>query len=162
MNFGTNAEMRWDAARDLGYLVPAERFFVRNHTRTPHDRSRDVAAARVRAGRAPAARALVPRSSSGSTRDAIVSAIECAGNGRSFFGSQQGTPAAGTQWKLGAIGVARWRGVPLREVLERAGVRARRRRRAARPASTTRTSAAASTTATCAGRSRSARRSTTR
>ena len=26
------------------------------------------------------------------------------------------------QWKLGAIGVARWRGVPLREVLERAGI----------------------------------------
>jgi DMSO/TMAO reductase YedYZ molybdopterin-dependent catalytic subunit len=41
---------------------------------------------------------------------------------RSFFGSQQGTPAAGSQWKLGAIGVARWRGVPLAEVLERAGI----------------------------------------
>ena len=52
----------------------------------------------------------------------ITAAIECAGNGRSFFASQQGTPAPGTQWKLGAIGVARWRGVPLREVLERAGV----------------------------------------
>ena len=48
--------------------------------------------------------------------------IECAGNGRSLFGSQQGTPAAGSAWKLGAIGVARWRGVPLREVLERAGI----------------------------------------
>src|SRR3954451_19741518 len=32
---GTNAEMRWDAAGDLGYLVPNERFFVRNHTFTP-------------------------------------------------------------------------------------------------------------------------------
>ena len=52
----------------------------------------------------------------------IFAAIECAGNGRSFFASQQGTPAAGTQWKLGAIGVARWRGVPLRAVLEHAGV----------------------------------------
>ena len=52
----------------------------------------------------------------------IVTAIECAGNGRSLFATQQGTPAAGTQWGLGAIGVARWRGVPLREVLERAGV----------------------------------------
>jgi DMSO/TMAO reductase YedYZ molybdopterin-dependent catalytic subunit len=48
--------------------------------------------------------------------------IECAGNGRSFYASQQGTPAAGTQWRLGAVGVARWRGVPLSEVLERAGL----------------------------------------
>src|SRR5215210_8285976 len=31
----TNAEMRWDAARDLGQRIPNERFFVRNHTSTP-------------------------------------------------------------------------------------------------------------------------------
>ena len=49
--------------------------------------------------------------------------IECAGNGRSFFGSQQGRPASGTQWTLGAIGVATWRGVLLSEVLERAGIK---------------------------------------
>ena len=77
----------------------------------------------------------------------LTAAIECAGNGRSFFGSQQGTPAAGSAWKLGAIGVARWRGVPLRALLERAGVtrhavdvlpagprRGGRRRRARAPA----------------------------
>src|SRR5918997_6601174 len=32
---GTNAEMRWAAMRDQGHLVPVDRFFVRNHTRTP-------------------------------------------------------------------------------------------------------------------------------
>jgi len=52
----------------------------------------------------------------------VTAFIECAGNGRSFFASQQGTPAAGTQWKLGAVGVARWGGVPLGELLERAGI----------------------------------------
>jgi DMSO/TMAO reductase YedYZ molybdopterin-dependent catalytic subunit len=52
----------------------------------------------------------------------ITSFIECAGNGRSFFGTQQGTPVAGTQWTLGAVGVARWRGVPLSDVLDRAGL----------------------------------------
>jgi DMSO/TMAO reductase YedYZ molybdopterin-dependent catalytic subunit len=52
----------------------------------------------------------------------ITAAIECAGNGRSYFGSVQGTPVSGTQFKLGAIGVARWRGVPLAEVLDRAGL----------------------------------------
>jgi hypothetical protein len=48
--------------------------------------------------------------------------IECAGNARSFFASQQGTPASGTQWGLGAIGVASWRGARLGDVLERAWI----------------------------------------
>src|SRR3569833_780968 len=33
--FGANAEMRWEAMAGEGYLVPVDRFFVRNHTRTP-------------------------------------------------------------------------------------------------------------------------------
>jgi hypothetical protein len=33
--------MRWDAARDLGHLVPNERFFVRNHAATPRIDDRD-------------------------------------------------------------------------------------------------------------------------
>jgi DMSO/TMAO reductase YedYZ molybdopterin-dependent catalytic subunit len=122
VNFGTNAEMRWDAARDLDYLVPAERFFVRNHTRTP---TIDPATWRLRVS-GPAVRRPLELSYRQLERldsHGLASAIECAGNGRSFFGSQQGTPAAGTQWKLGGIGAANWRGVPLREVLERAGVR---------------------------------------
>ena len=31
----TNAEMRWEAMRGQGYHTPTDRFFVRNHTRTP-------------------------------------------------------------------------------------------------------------------------------
>ena len=54
-------------------------------------------------------------------RRTVTAAIECAGNGRRFYGAQQGTPATGTAWSLGGIGVARWTGVPLRAVLERAG-----------------------------------------
>jgi DMSO/TMAO reductase YedYZ molybdopterin-dependent catalytic subunit len=56
----------------------------------------------------------------------VTVAIECAGNGRSFVASQQGTPADGTQWRLGGVGVARWRGVPLSDVLDRAGIDRRR------------------------------------
>jgi DMSO/TMAO reductase YedYZ molybdopterin-dependent catalytic subunit len=33
--FGSNAEMRWEAMRGQGYLVPIDRFFVRDHTSTP-------------------------------------------------------------------------------------------------------------------------------
>ena len=54
----------------------------------------------------------------------VQSVIECAGSGgRDLFGAQQGAPVAGTPWKLGGIGAARWRGVPLRTVLELAGVK---------------------------------------
>ena len=35
VNFGTNAEMRWDSVAGLGYTTPNERFFVRDHTGTP-------------------------------------------------------------------------------------------------------------------------------
>lgn len=126
---GRNAEMRWDAAADLGPLVPSERFFVRNHSATPHidaDRWRlevhgdglrgsPTAAEPVRFGYED----LLAMPSV-----EVTAALECTGNGRRFFGTQQGTPAPGTQWGLGAIGVARWRGVPLAELLDRAGLHA--------------------------------------
>ena len=87
-------------------------------------------------------------------------AIECAGNGRRLFASQQGMEVRGTPWGLGAIGVARWRGVPLAEVLERAGIRDDAVD--LMPAgSTIPTSPTASTTGACGARCRSARRSTT-
>ena len=35
IDYGTNAEMRWDAVPGLGYFIPGERFFVRDHTSTP-------------------------------------------------------------------------------------------------------------------------------
>jgi Oxidoreductase molybdopterin binding domain len=55
-------------------------------------------------------------------RRSVVSFIECAGNGRSFFTTQQDQTLPGTPWLLGAIGVAKWRGVRLSTVLERAGL----------------------------------------
>lgn len=45
--------------------------------------------------------------------------LECGGNGRSFFQP----PARGNQWGNGAISVAEWTGVPLREVLRAIGLR---------------------------------------
>ncbi len=44
--------------------------------------------------------------------------LECAGNGRVFLTP----PAEGVQWHLGAVGTAEWTGVPLDEVLQRAGL----------------------------------------
>jgi len=126
VNFGTNAEMRWDTV-DFGYLTPIERFFVRNHTATPIIDRRSWRLNVYGTGLRGAPTAERPRTLDldGLLRlpaRTITAAIECAGNGRSYFGSQQGTPVSGTQWHLGAIGVARWTGVPLSVVLERAGL----------------------------------------
>jgi DMSO/TMAO reductase YedYZ molybdopterin-dependent catalytic subunit len=120
---GTNAEMKWEAMQGQGYLTPSARFFVRNHTSTPLIDAMTWnlrvfgTGLRRQEGVTLTYRDLLRLPSR--TVDAFV---ECAGNGRSFFGTQQGTPAAGSQWKLGAVGVAQWRGVPLSEVLERAGI----------------------------------------
>jgi DMSO/TMAO reductase YedYZ molybdopterin-dependent catalytic subunit len=45
--------------------------------------------------------------------------LECAGNGRGYYDP----PVAGVQWRKGAVGNARWTGVPLAEVLRRAGLK---------------------------------------
>ncbi|MEY2227189.1 MULTISPECIES: sulfite oxidase [Streptomyces] len=119
---GTNAETNFAALRGTGELTPIDRFFVRNHTSTPRidaDGWRltvwgdglaggplELSYARLRALR-PVERTLF---------------IECAGNGRSFYATQQGQPVTGTAWTLGAIGVARWRGARLSDVLRLAGV----------------------------------------
>jgi len=123
VNYGSNAEMRWESVKGLGYEIPNEQFFVRDHTATPRI---DVARWRLRlfgSGLKRGARRFSYDQLRNLPTRELVSFLECAGNGRSFFASQQGTPAPGTQWGLGAIGVARWRGVPLAEVLERSGLR---------------------------------------
>lgn len=121
---GTNAEMKWEAMVDEGYFTPAEKFFVRNHTATalvdPTTWRLNVFGSGLNDPNGISLSLRDLRRMPSKTRAAFM---ECAGNGRSFFGSQQGTPAAGSAWKLGAVGVAQWRGVPLREVLERAGIK---------------------------------------
>ncbi|WP_326641413.1 sulfite oxidase [Streptosporangium sp. NBC_01755] len=117
----TNAEMRWDAMGDIGFHVPNNRFFVRNHTSTPII---DAATWRLRLH---GTGLNGPRSFGYEELLALPSvtrdvAIECAGNGRSLFTAQQHQEVAGTPWRLGGIGVARWRGVPLATVLERSGI----------------------------------------
>ncbi|HTL17745.1 MAG TPA: molybdopterin-dependent oxidoreductase, partial [Patescibacteria group bacterium] len=49
----------------------------------------------------------------------IIAVNQCSGNSRSFFEPR----VAGGQWKNGAMGNARWTGVRLRDLLDRAGVK---------------------------------------
>ncbi|MFE3449904.1 sulfite oxidase [Nonomuraea sp. NPDC059194] len=120
---GVSAEMRWEAMAGQGYHTPTDRFFVRNHTSTPRI-DRATWRLRLHGGGLRChleigydqLRAMPYR-----VRDV---ALECAGNGRRFYDTQQREPAPGMQWGLGAVGVARWKGVPLRHLLELAGLRA--------------------------------------
>src|SRR5215510_9486725 len=121
-DYGSNKEMRWQNMSQRGYVVPNELFFVRNHTRTPRI---DVSTWRLKVEGSGVQRPLelaydallsMPSVS-------VIRSVECAGNGRSFFESAYAKKAQGTQWKLGAIGVAEWTGVRLRDVLDRAGLK---------------------------------------
>lgn len=119
---GTNAETRFETFADTGYTTPAARFFVRNHTTTPRI---DAASWKLNiwgdglTGRAREFTLADLRRFKPVTRTAFV---ECAGNARSFFATQQGRAGSGTPWTTGAIGVAHWRGVRLSDVLQKAGL----------------------------------------
>ncbi|MCP2338373.1 sulfite oxidase [Actinomadura rupiterrae] len=124
---GTNAEMRWEAMRGQGLITPVDRFFVRNHVATPRIDARtwrlklwgsglQGSPTEDRAFELSYTQLLTMRART------ITTAIECTGNGRSFYTTQQNEKVSGTPWTLGAVGVARWRGVPLADVLRRAGL----------------------------------------
>ena len=101
-----------------GVIMPSARFYVRNHFQIPR---LDPASWRLRVG------GLVERPLSLSLAHlrampsaSVIVTLECAGNGRA--GLEPSVP--GEQWGLGAVSTAEWAGVPLTEVLDRAGVRA--------------------------------------
>lgn len=104
-----------------GVIMPNAHFYVRNHFQIP---TLDPAAFRLNVG------GFVDRPMSLSVADlrqmpsrTLVVTLECAGNGRTGFDP----PVDGEQWDLGAVSTAEWTGVPLVEVLDRAGVRANAR-----------------------------------
>ncbi|TGA99372.1 molybdopterin-dependent oxidoreductase, partial [Streptomyces sp. MZ04] len=119
---GTNAETEFASLAETGYHTPVSHFFVRNHTSTPRLDAKtwtlkiwgDGLRGGPREFTLPDLKRLPPVS--------LTAFVECAGNGRSFFATQQGSPVSGTPWTLGAIGNARWRGVRLGDVLRLAGV----------------------------------------
>jgi DMSO/TMAO reductase YedYZ molybdopterin-dependent catalytic subunit len=98
-----------------GVVVPNAHFYVRNHFDIP---TLDPARWRLQVT------GLFERPLSLSLRDlqnmpsqTLVVTLECAGNGRSLLSP----PVEGEKWALGAVSTAEWTGVPLREVINRAG-----------------------------------------
>ncbi len=97
-------------------LTPNSLFYVRSHFKAPAllpDAWRLEVGGAVRHGVSLGLNELMAMPSV--TRTAT---LECAGNGRVFLVPQ----TEGAQWELGAVSTAEWTGVPLRAVLERAGL----------------------------------------
>jgi DMSO/TMAO reductase YedYZ molybdopterin-dependent catalytic subunit len=114
--YAVNAETPLELLTD--YLTPNELFFVRSHwiPRAPDahtwrlkvdgEAGKSIELSLADLKKLPAAEA--------------TCVLQCAGNGRGLY-----TPTLpGVQWRFGAAGNARWRGVRVRDVLQRAGVNA--------------------------------------
>ena len=120
--------MRWEAMRDQGYAVPNERFFVRNHTSTPRI---DPATWRLRAVRLRAARGPAARSFSLADLHALPARERDRVHRVCRQRPQLLREPAGHAGARDAVEARRrsasraGRGVPLAEVLERAGLRRR-------------------------------------
>lgn len=101
-----------------GVVMPNAHFYVRNHFQIPRF---DESTWRLEVG------GLVDRPLQLTLRDlrnmpsqTQVVTLECAGNGRTLLDP----PVEGEKWALGAVSTAEWTGVPLVEVLDRAGLAA--------------------------------------
>ncbi len=103
-------------ALDRAALTPNELFFVRCHLPAP-DLVRREWRLQV-SGRVRNALTLSLDDLRAMPQHEVTCVIECAGNGRGLYRLPN---TSGTQWEHGAVGNARWRGVRLADVLERAG-----------------------------------------
>ena len=102
------------------FLTPIERFFIRSNGSVSVDVDPETWRLNVTG--------LVERELSFSLADltampsrTITAFLECSGNSRSRFPADP-AKVEGTNWGNGAVGNAEWTGVPLRHVLEQAGV----------------------------------------
>ncbi len=99
------------------WITPVERFFVRSHDYVPDV---DAVSWRLRVeGEVASPLALSLEELRQFPRAEIVGVLECAGNGRGF----QNPRVPGVQWEYGAVGNARWSGVRLADVLQKAGIK---------------------------------------
>ncbi|MGO8918353.1 MAG: molybdopterin-dependent oxidoreductase [Stellaceae bacterium] len=105
---------------DRGVFTPNDEFFVRWHWAAIPEQV-DVAAFRLTVrGQVDQALSLSLAEVLTMPRVELAAVNQCSGNSRGLFSPR----VAGGQWANGAMGNAKWTGVPLRDVLDRAGVKA--------------------------------------
>jgi DMSO/TMAO reductase YedYZ molybdopterin-dependent catalytic subunit len=114
--YAVNAETPIELLTD--YLTPNELFFVRSHwiPRTP-DPKRWKLTVDGEVGRS---LQLTLSDLKKLPRAEATCVLQCAGNGRGLYSPS----VPGVQWRYGAAGNARWTGVRVRDVLDRAGLKA--------------------------------------
>jgi DMSO/TMAO reductase YedYZ molybdopterin-dependent catalytic subunit/rhodanese-related sulfurtransferase/glyoxylase-like metal-dependent hydrolase (beta-lactamase superfamily II) len=99
-----------------GVVMPNAHFYVRSHFPAP---TIDASTWRLEiAGLVERPLRLALRELRRMPAETRVVTLECAGNGRYSLDP----PVEGEPWQLGAVSTAEWTGVPLAEVLDRAGV----------------------------------------
>ncbi|VTU01300.1 sulfite oxidase : Nitrate reductase (NADH) OS=Pedosphaera parvula (strain Ellin514) GN=Cflav_PD2911 PE=4 SV=1: Oxidored_molyb: Mo-co_dimer [Gemmataceae bacterium] len=103
---------------DLGGVTPTEKFFVRSHFAVPTVEAKGFTLAVEGHVEKKLELALDDLKKMATVTREVT--LECAGNGRVFLVPQ----GRGLQWGNGGVGNAKWTGVPLGAVLERAGVKA--------------------------------------
>jgi DMSO/TMAO reductase YedYZ molybdopterin-dependent catalytic subunit len=100
------------------FFTPNDLFYIRNHFKAPRlDRADYLLSV---GGRVRQAFTIGYEDLLAMPAITIPATLECAGNGRIFLIPQ----VRGAQWQLGAISTARWTGVPLSPLLDRAGLEA--------------------------------------
>jgi DMSO/TMAO reductase YedYZ molybdopterin-dependent catalytic subunit len=100
-----------------GVVMPTARFYVRNNFPIPN---LDPTSFRLSVtGQVDRPLTLSLRELHNMRSQAEVVTLECAGNGRALFDP----PVPGERWQYGAVSTAEWSGVPLADILDRAGVR---------------------------------------
>jgi DMSO/TMAO reductase YedYZ molybdopterin-dependent catalytic subunit len=98
-------------------ITPVEHFFVRSHTLAPDVKLPDWSLKIGGLVDKPVTLTLADLKKL--PRVEMVSVLECAGNGRSFYKPR----VAGAQWQFGSVGNARWTGARLADVLKLAGLK---------------------------------------
>jgi DMSO/TMAO reductase YedYZ molybdopterin-dependent catalytic subunit len=99
------------------FLTPNERFYVRNHFAMP---KLDAATWKLKVeGAVERPLELSYGELKKIPAKTVTATLECAGNSRVFLVPRP----SGVLWELGAVGTAEWTGVPLADLLERAGVK---------------------------------------
>jgi DMSO/TMAO reductase YedYZ molybdopterin-dependent catalytic subunit len=105
---------------DKGVFTPNDQFFVRWHWAViPTDINVDTFRLAID-GHVNAPLSLTLADLQAMPRIELAAVNQCSGNSRGFFAP----PVPGAQWANGAMGNARWVGVSLRDLLDKAGVKA--------------------------------------
>jgi sulfite oxidase len=114
--YAIDAETPLDALTT--YLTPNDLFFVRHHWNPMYPGARSWRLTVDGEVETPLALSLAELERLPKTT--VTCVLQCAGNGRGLFQP----PVPGVQWKYGAVGNARWTGVRVADILEKAGLKA--------------------------------------